>query len=186
MEAEFGGGVDVLVGVIAEVKGFGRGDASLSQSFVEDSVESRSRFGDAMPVGKETKVLRETQFFEIPVQEGREKEGGVELGIGDNAEGQAPAAQSGQGFGGSWHGPDLVGDALAGKGCMFEFRSTRHVQQFAPEITDFNFGVSDAPVAGGCVFPADKVVESIGERTVSGRGRDSVFFEDGLEGIFAG
>jgi hypothetical protein len=69
---------------------------------------------------------------------------------------------------------------------MFEFRSTRQVQQFAPEITDFNFGVSAAPVAGGCVFPADKVVESVGERTVPGRRRDSVFFEDGPEGIFAG
>ena len=182
--------MDVFEGVVADVEGFLGGDVAGGEGVAELLVEEGAGFAVAVFVGEEGQFGIEAELLEVGVEEGFEEEGGVELGVGDDAEGEGEVAEGGEDFGGAGHGPDGVGGEFVGDGEGFDLIGSgmgvgvELLEEIAPEIADFDFGVEDTFLFGLFVGGEDERSEVLGDGALGGEVGELEVGEDVAEGAF--
>tara|TARA_B100001093_G_scaffold502461_1_gene555516 strand:+ start:99 stop:407 length:309 start_codon:yes stop_codon:yes gene_type:complete len=85
-ESGLGSWVNVLVGIVSDIKNLIGKMSQGDKTLLEDLVKIISRFGKAVLVGEEAERFSESEIGEGSMQKGRKEERGIELCVRDNPE----------------------------------------------------------------------------------------------------
>lgn len=152
-------GPHVVEHVVAEVEDLRGVDAVVAEEGVEDDLkEAGGRFGDAMAIGPGAVVGVDSELLDGRSGVGGEQQRGVELGVGDDAEGKTGFVQGGEHGDEAGHGGDGVDPAFVFEGGDAEKVIAGEVvgggelrmesKEFGPDFPDVDFGGVDAAGAG--------------------------------------